>query len=486
MAASGNKQQTSASIAEMPPFHRARVLVVGDVMLDRYWHGKATRISPEAPVPVVKVSGSEDRPGGAANVALNIAALGAAATIAGITGQDEAGEELARRLTAAGVLCHFQASSDAPTITKLRVISLHQQLLRVDFEQPFSSEDVDILVVHALAALDHTQVLVLSDYGKGSLSDTQSLINAARARAIPVVVDPKGHDFEKYRGATVITPNLSEFEAVVGACNSEDELIKKGQQLRAELDLTALLITRGEHGMTLLQENKTPFHLPAQAREVFDVTGAGDTVVSVLAASLAAGESLQTGTALANLAAGLVVAKLGTAAISGPELRRAIQLQEGNGRGVMSADQLALVVEDARAHGEKVVFTNGCFDIIHAGHVGYLAEARKLGDRLIVAINDDDSVKRLKGPGRPINPVDRRMAVLAGLAAVDWVVSFADDTPEALLRQLRPDILVKGGDYSVDGVVGGEFVQSYGGEVAVLNFLDNCSTSAIVEKVRNS
>lgn len=485
-SASASTEHSNTAMADMPPFHKAKVLVVGDVMLDRYWHGKATRISPEAPVPVVKVNGSEDRPGGAANVALNIAALGAAATIAGITGQDEAGDELTRRLTAAGVLCHFQASTDAPTITKLRVISQHQQLLRVDFEQPFSAEDVDVLVVHALAALDHTQVLVLSDYGKGSLSDTQSLIKAALARAIPVVVDPKGRDFEKYRGATVITPNLSEFEAVAGVCSSEDELIRRGQQLRQDLELEALLITRGEHGMTLLQDNKVPFHLPAQAREVFDVTGAGDTVVSVLAAALAAGESLQTGTALANLAAGLVVGKLGTAAISGPELRRAIQLQEGNGRGVMSAEQLARVVEDAKAHGEKVVFTNGCFDIIHAGHVGYLAEARKLGDRLIVAINNDDSVKRLKGPGRPINPVDRRMAVLAGLAAVDWVVSFADDTPEALLRQIRPDILVKGGDYSVDGVVGGEFVHSYGGEVRVLNFLDNCSTSAIVEKVRSS
>jgi D-beta-D-heptose 7-phosphate kinase/D-beta-D-heptose 1-phosphate adenosyltransferase len=486
MAASGSKPHPSKAIAELPPFHQARVLVVGDVMLDRYWLGKATRISPEAPVPVVRISANEDRPGGAANVALNIAALGAAASVAGITGQDEAGEKLAQRLAAAGVLCHFQVSSEAPTITKLRVISQHQQLLRVDFEQPFGCSDVDGLVVRALAALDDTQVLVLSDYGKGSLMDTQSLIKAARTRAIPVVVDPKGDDFEKYRGATVITPNLSEFEAIVGVCKSEEELINRGQQLCAQLELGALLITRGEHGMTLLQEGKPALHLPAQAREVFDVTGAGDTVVSVLAATLAAGETLQTGTTLANLAAGLVVAKLGTAAISGPELRRAIQLQEGSGRGVMTAAQLVLVVQDARAHGEKIVFTNGCFDIIHAGHVGYLAEARKLGDRLIVAINNDNSVKRLKGPGRPINPVDRRMTVLAGLAAVDWVVSFSDDTPESLLHQIRPDVLVKGGDYQVSQVVGADFVFGYGGEVEVLNFLDNCSTSAIVEKVRSS
>jgi len=469
---------------DMPPFQEARVLVVGDVMLDRYWHGKATRISPEAPVPVVKVANAEDRPGGAGNVALNIAALGSAASLAGVTGQDEAGAELARRLAAAGVLCQFRQSEISPTITKLRITSQHQQLLRVDFEEPFHADDVTAMHGAALAMLGNAQVLVISDYGKGSLGNPQRLISAAREQNIPVVVDPKGHDFYKYQGATVITPNLAELEAIVGNCDSEEQLISKGQQLRESLGLVALLITRGEQGMTLLQANTAVLHLPARAREVYDVTGAGDTVVAVLAACLAAGQSLEHGTALANLAAGLVVAKLGTGAISGPELRRAIQLQEGTGRGVMSAEQLLNVLNDARAHGEKVVFTNGCFDIIHAGHVGYLAEARKLGDRLIVAINDDESVRRLKGSGRPINPVERRMAVLAGLEAVDWVVYFAEDTPENLLAALRPDVLVKGGDYSIDEVVGGEFVRAYGGEVKVLELLDNCSTSAIVEKIR--
>jgi D-beta-D-heptose 7-phosphate kinase / D-beta-D-heptose 1-phosphate adenosyltransferase len=471
---------------QMPPFQQARVLVVGDVMLDRYWHGRATRISPEAPVPVVKVSGREDRPGGAGNVALNAAALGAAAIVVGIIGQDEAGDELAARLAGAGVLCDFQRSEAAPTIMKLRVISQHQQLIRADFEQDYSDADVSAMTDRAEKALADAQVLVLSDYGKGALADTQRLIRAARARGVPVIVDPKGHDFSKYRGATVITPNLSEFEAIVGPCSSEEDLVSRGRELALNLDLEALLITRGEHGMTLLRPDAAELHLPARAREVFDVTGAGDTVVSVLAAALAAGSPLPEATAMANLAAGLVVAKLGTAAISGPELRRAIQREEGTGRGAMTAEQLAVAVEDARAHGERIVFTNGCFDIIHAGHVGYLAEARRLGDRLIVAINDDDSVKRLKGPGRPINPVDRRMAVLAGLEAVDWVVSFAEDTPENLLRLLRPDVLVKGGDYSIAQVVGGEFVQNYGGDVRVLAFLDNCSTSAIVEKMKDS
>ena len=469
---------------DMPPFQQARVLVVGDVMLDRYWHGKATRISPEAPVPVVRVGNQEDRPGGAGNVALNIAALGAAASLVGIVGADEAGTELRSRLEGAGVYCDFATCQEAPTITKLRVISQHQQLLRVDFEQDFTSNAVASFQCQALALLEQTQVLVLSDYSKGALQQTQSLIQAAKKLGVPVVVDPKGNDFSKYRGATVITPNLSEFESIVGHCASEEELASKGLQLLKDLDLQALLITRGENGMTLLRPDLPELHMPTRAQEVFDVTGAGDTVVAVLAAALAAGSTLDISTALANFAAGLAVGKLGTAAISGPELRRAIAREEGTGRGVMSAEQLALAVLDARAHGEKVVFTNGCFDIIHAGHVGYLAEARNLGQRLIVAINDDASVKRLKGSGRPINPVERRMTVLAGLEAVDWVVSFPEDTPEALLEMLKPDIVVKGGDYSVDEVVGGEYVLSYGGQVKVLAFLDNCSTSAIVAKLK--
>ena len=469
---------------DMPPFQQARILVAGDVMLDRYWHGKATRISPEAPVPVVRVGNNEDRPGGAGNVALNIAALGAAASLTGIIGKDEAGTELQSRLQAAGVYCEFAQCPNAPTITKLRVISQHQQLLRVDFEEEFAAQAIEAFQAQTLSLLDNAQVLVLSDYSKGALADTQSLIQAAKQKGIPVVVDPKGDDFSKYRGATVITPNLSEFEAIVGKCANEEILAARGLQLLQDLDLEALLITRGESGMTLLRQGLPELHMPTRAQEVFDVTGAGDTVVAVLAASLAAGSSFDDATALANLAAGLAVGKLGTAAISGPELRRAVAYEEGTGRGVMTAEQLVLAVEDAKAQGEKVVFTNGCFDIIHAGHVGYLAQARKLGQRLIVAINDDASVKRLKGSGRPINPVERRMAVLAGLEAVDWVVSFSQDTPEALLELIRPDVLAKGGDYSIDQVVGGEFVLNYGGSVEVLAFLDNCSTSAIVEKLK--
>ena len=469
---------------EMPPFQHARLLVIGDVMLDRYWHGSASRVSPEAPVPVVQVTNREDRPGGAGNVALNIAALGSAVRLVGVVGDDETGLELLSRLKAAGVYCDFLQSEEKPTITKLRIISQHQQLIRLDFEKAFEASDIIGLQDKAKSLVDDSQVMVLSDYGKGALHDIIDLIDLGRSRNIPIIVDPKGSEFTKYRGATLITPNLTEFEAVVGGSDNEDELVNKGLRLVRELNLEAILITRGEHGMTLIRPDSPELHLPARAQEVFDVTGAGDTVISVLAASMAAGDGLADATALANLAAGLVVGKLGTAAISGPELRRAMLADQNSGRGVMTAEQLQIVVRDAKAHGEKIIFTNGCFDIIHAGHVGYLAEAKRLGDRLIVAINDDDSAHRLKGPGRPINPVERRMAVLAGLEAVDWVVSFSEDTPEPLLESLQPEVLVKGGDYTMDQVVGGSYVESYGGMVRVLEFLDNCSTSAIMEKMK--
>ena len=475
----------------IPRFDQSKVLVVGDVMLDRYWHGSTTRISPEAPVPVVKVGLIEDRPGGAANVALNIASLGVPAWLVGVTGEDEAADVLQTRLEAAGIACGFVRTALAPTITKLRVLSQNQQLIRLDHEEALHDLiDSNEVFAEAAERMDGIGAIVLSDYDKGTLQGCQRIIRQARALNIPVLVDPKGSDFERYRGATLITPNLKEFEAVVGHCATEQVLIEKGKQLLAELELEALLITRSENGMTLIQQdaaNQTTseLHFPARAREVFDVTGAGDTVISVLATALAAQCSLAEAAGLANIAAGIVVGKVGTATVSLPELRQKVQQSPEAIRGAVSQEQLLLAVEEARANGQRIVFTNGCFDILHAGHVGYLEQARRQGDRLVLAINDDASVTRLKGEGRPINPVDRRMTVLAGLAAVDWVVSFSENTPENLITAIKPNILVKGGDYSLDEVVGAPIVHAYGGEVKVLSFLDNCSTTAIVEKIRD-
>lgn len=468
----------------MPKFDSSHILIVGDVMLDRYWHGASHRVSPEAPVPIVNVSQEEERPGGAGNVALNIAALGGRVSLIGVVGNDPAAQMLSNRLDAAGIFSDLQVSSNKPTITKLRVMSRHQQLLRMDFEEIFTPEDSNQLGGKIDKVLPHADVLLLSDYAKGTLQDCQALIHAARALNIPVLVDPKGGDFTRYSGASLLTPNLTEFEAVVGRCSSEQELVSKGLGLIAALNIDALLVTRGEMGMTLIRTNHPVIHLPARAREVYDVTGAGDTVIAVLAAVLAAGQPLPEAVALANLAAGIVVGKLGAAIVNPPELRRAIHREQGISRGVVSEEQLLHAIEDARANGERIVFTNGCFDIIHAGHVGYLDEARKQGDRLIVALNSDASVRRLKGQGRPINPVDRRMAVLAGLESVDWVLSFDDDTPERLLRRIKPDVLVKGGDYSVDQIVGGNIVKANGGSVKVLRFFENCSTTSIVNRIR--
>jgi D-beta-D-heptose 7-phosphate kinase/D-beta-D-heptose 1-phosphate adenosyltransferase len=461
-------------------FSSAHVLVVGDVMLDRYWHGDAARISPEAPVPVVRVQHDEARPGGAANVALNAAALGAQVRCAGLVGDDQDARLLAHTLSNHGVEPVLTTVRQR-TITKLRVLSQSHQMIRLDFETPFDTTDAHALV--DAVTLDGAGALVLSDYAKGSL-DPQPLIAKANQAQIPVIVDPKGDDFSRYQGATLLTPNLKEFEGVYGACPSEQILIDKAVTCIATCALSALLITRSEQGMTLIVSDGQVHHYAATAREVADVTGAGDTVVATLAAALAAGSSMAESAEAANRAAGLVVSKLGTATISGYELERAQQEDSGV---FDSQDALRRWVQSHQAAGETVVMTNGCFDILHAGHVAYLKEAASLGDRLLVAVNSDASVARLKGPERPVNPARRRLEVLAGLQAVDAVIAFEDDTPIPLIDALKPDVLVKGGDYkSITEVVGYDHVQAYGGVVRVLGEVADLSTSHLIAKIRQT
>ena len=470
----------------LPEYGNAQILVVGDVMLDRYWHGPTSRISPEAPVPVVKVEQIEERPGGAANVALNVAALGAKVNLIGLVGADEAANILCKNLETVHVNSDFVTVPDFPTITKLRVLSRHQQLLRLDFEEGFQGVDSSQILQKMDNSLRAQEsVVIFSDYNKGSLTDVQAMIQLAKKYSSLVLVDPKGCDFEKYRGATLLTPNLAEFEAVVGKCHSEKELIERGLALIKQFDFKALLVTRSEHGMTLIREGQEPFHLPTQAQEVYDVTGAGDTVISVLASSLAAGSSFEHACTLANAAAGVVVGKIGTSTVNTIELANAVYSQQEIGFGVLSQEQLKLAVKLAQHRGEKVVMTNGCFDILHAGHVSYLNSAREQGDRLIVAVNSDQSVRALKGQGRPVNPADRRMAVLAGLGAVDWVVEFTEETPQRLIAEILPDLLVKGGDYKPEQIAGGAEVIANGGEVRVLQFEEGCSTSEIIKTIRN-
>lgn len=457
----------------------SRVIVVGDVMLDRYWQGATSRISPEAPVPIVAIDKQQERPGGAANVAQNVVALGAQCTLFGLIGNDEEGRRLRLLLEELGVQNQL-VETYGSTITKLRVLSRNQQLVRLDFEHSYSPSAIQALSAQCISSFAVADVVIFSDYGKGSLGDVTRLIDAARSQQIPVVVDPKGHDFSRYRGATLITPNAAEFQAIVGPCKTDTEFATKASTLCADLQLEALLITRGERGMTLVFGAAECLHIPTQAREVYDVTGAGDTVIATLAAALGSRMTLTDAVYLANQAAGIVVGKAGAATASIEELRVSAQHTSTIKTGIMTEAELLQQIAQARLQGERIVFTNGCFDILHAGHVHYLQQASDRGERLLVAVNDDDSVRRLKGERRPINPLANRMAVLAALKSVDWVVAFSEDTPARLIEAVSPQVLVKGGDYQIEKIVGARHVQETGGEVVVLDYLEGDSTTKII------
>lgn len=471
---------------QIPEFTSARVLVAGDIMLDRYWHGSASRISPEAPVPIVRIHSTQERPGGAGNVALNIASLGSHVTLLGYSGDDESGYRLATLLEQSGVKVLIEPTQHCPTITKLRVLSQHQQIIRLDFEERFDHVSSHFLLHSFSSFLNEADIIVLSDYDKGTLHNIPMLISMAREAGKRVLVDPKKTDFTQYHGAYLLTPNRAECEAVIGYCSTEAELVEKGERLRESLSLEALLITRGEQGMTLLRRGETVLHLPTHAQEVYDVTGAGDTVIAVLATSLAAGASLSDATRLANVAAGLVVEKLGTASVTSQELKDAFRAEPVKQRGIVDLETLLELVNMARQRGETIVLTNGCFDLLHPGHVHYLQKARGLGDRLVVLVNSDASIQRLKGKDRPIYPLRHRLEMLAALECVDWVVSFDEDTPREAIRCILPDILVKGGDYSViESVAGYEYVLASGGEVRLLDVLGGFSTTSLITRLKN-
>lgn len=466
---------------------KALITVLGDLMLDRYWFGSAKRISPEAPIPVINVQNNEDRLGGAANVALNLRSLEKDVVLAGLIGNDLEGQRFTELCHQNHIQNNVCIKDDFQTITKLRIISRQQHMLRCDFEQPHTATQLDTQYIQQLLELiEQSNIVILSDYQKGFLANPQQFITHARAHNIPIVVDPKGNDFTKYRGATLLTPNRSEFEAIVGVTSSEDDLLIKAEQLRHDLNLDALLITRSEEGMTLIQKNEPPFTIPAKAQDVYDVTGAGDTVIATLVAMMAEGKPLTEATTIANIAASIVVGKLGASQVSIQELNRAINIQERAHHLVLTLDELKDELKNARANNETVVMTNGCFDLLHKGHVTYLNEARKLGDRLIVALNSDASVKRLKGENRPIMDESSRATVLASLSAVDWVIMFDDDTPESVITELLPDILVKGSDYTVEQIAGAQAVLDNGGAVKLLSFVDGYSTTKAIEKISHN
>lgn len=465
-----------------------RVLVVGDVMLDRYIWGDVERVSPEAPVPIVRSNHRSEQPGGAANVAMNIAGLGAKASLFGFRGNDVDGECLSACLEKAGIDAHLTVVASHPTTSKLRILGGRQQMLRLDTEETTSFSDAvyEELIEKVEEALQATDVLVLSDYAKGVLSEAvcQRLIKRARKIGIPVLVDPKQRNFWRYRGATTICPNLQELSAATGvAAKNLSGVLAAGQKLVSELELECLTVTLSEKGIALLRSDSQMMS-SAAARQVFDVSGAGDTAIATLALARACKLDEETTLGLANMAAGIVVGKVGTVPLKVDELLTALMPEIGlqAGEKVLDLERMKRRVAAWRASAEKIVFTNGCFDLLHIGHITLLEQARQDGDRLVVAINSDASVKRLKGPNRPVVGENERARILAALSAVDAVVIFDEPTPLETIVALKPDVIVKGGDYSEATVVGAKEVQSWGGRVKIVPTVAGFSTTNLIAK----
>ncbi len=462
------------------------ILVLGDVMLDQYVWGEVERISPEAPVPVVRAALREEKPGGAANVAMNLAGLGAQVTLMGFAGGDREQNAMEMLLAEQGIEAQLTTIPQVRTTTKLRILSGHQQMMRLDMEAApaFSPEDYRLLMRRALAGLEGVSVVVLSDYAKGALSEEVcgAVIAEARRRKIPVLVDPKSRDFARYFGATAVCPNLKELSAATGEPVAEvDRLLRAGQDLLCSLDSDFMAVTLGEKGIAVLRPNSR-LHAPATAREVYDVSGAGDTVIAILAVAMACGVDIETAVQLANVAAGIVVSKVGTVPVSRAELLGALseQLPAQMNDKVVPLDQLRMRAAMWKSAGERIVFTNGCFDILHIGHIRLLEQARSKGDRLIVAVNSDLSVRQLKGPLRPLVGERERARILAALSVVDAVVVFPESTPLRLIEAIRPDVLVKGGDYTEASVVGAREVRAWGGRVELIPLVEGVSTTRLI------
>jgi len=473
-------------------FGRLKVLVVGDIMLDRYILGDVDRISPEAPVPVLRHVQRYERPGGAANVAMNLAGLGCQAYLAGFWGNDAEQAELAALMERGGVDTLGVVTGSRPTISKTRIVGRTQQLLRLDIESRELPPEIEQqrLMERAVALAAKVHAVILSDYAKGALSQElcDAVIRAARVAGVPVLADPKTPDFSKYSGATGVCPNLSELAVATGVdSHRTDALLAAGQELVAEHDLKYLVVTMSEKGISLLRPEGSGgvYHSPARAREVFDVSGAGDTVIATLAASLAGGLEIETAVELANVAAGIVVGKVGTVPIARHELITQLTPSSGYtaGEKVLDLERLRLRIANWRESGETIVFTNGCFDILHVGHITLLEECRRFGSKLVLGLNADASISRLKGPSRPIVGEQERARVMAALASVDAVVLFEEDTPLELIRAVKPDVLVKGGDYTVETVVGHEDVIAAGGRVEIIPTVEGFSTTNIVNKL---
>ena len=473
----------------MSPERRSpsEILVVGDVMLDRYFEGVVERVSPEAPVPVVRVLRTFDRPGGAANTAVNIAALGGRPMLVGVTGRDAAAETVRALVEATGVAGESLVSVDTvPTTVKTRLLDGHQQVARFDEERPFDDADARVSLCTLIEArLPRARLTVISDYAKG-VCDTavcRTVIDGGRRPGTQVIVDPKGTDFAKYAGAAVITPNQGEAAAVVGfAIRDAEDGLRAARWIRDAFEITSVIVTLGDKGLVMVGPDRAAV-IPTRARRVCDVTGAGDTMVAMLAVALAEGTAIEEACHLANAAAGLQVARIGATTVTRQEVHVSLERPPVAADKIMKLERLASMVRHARAEGRRIGFTNGCFDMLHHGHVAVLEAAAAECDVLVVGLNSDASVRRLKGPTRPVVPAESRRAVLAALSSVAWVCEFDDDTPLELIRAIEPDVLVKGGDYTVDTIVGADLVLARGGRVMTVPLVPHASTTSLVDRV---
>ena len=462
----------------------SKTLVIGDVMLDSYMKGDVKRISPEAPVPVVRVNNQFDTLGGAANVCRNLCGIGSKVYLIGCVGKDQKGEIIMQKLNELAVEYTF-FTVDYPTINKIRVVGNHQQIVRIDFEEEkmiLTSEqqdEINRLVSEKISAVD---CVVISDYGKGFCDEKicRNVIETASKLGKTIIVDPKGYDWNKYKQATIITPNLKELSDVAGKeiTNNDEEINAVAKQMLHTFDFKNILVTRSGKGMTLVNHDTTK-HIPTEAKEVFDVSGAGDTVVAALSACLSARFSLYEAVIMANKAAGIVVGKEGTVPITFEELKQTVEDKEIASK-IISSEKLLSVLNNLRSQNKKIVFTNGVFDIIHRGHISYLYKARQLGDILILGLNTDASVKRIKGEGRPINHENDRAFVLSAFEFVDYIILFSEDTPINLLKTVQPDVLVKGADYTIEGVIGREYAK----ETVLIDFQEGYSSTNIINKLK--
>lgn len=479
-------------IAKLVPHfgeNQQHALVIGDVMLDRYLMGEVSRISPEAPVPVVLIKSEQQRAGGAANVAANLALLGIQTRMIGLIGNDNEGQRLLAAMSEYGIDTQSMIITAArPTIAKTRILGGHQQMMRLDQEitSALSATETEQVTQAIQAALQQGPALViLSDYAKGLLTEQvcQQVISYGRKHNIPVLVDPKGRSYDKYRGATALTPNKKETAEACDTQVNDAALIDKARALKTAVSLDFLAVTRGEEGITLISDQTD--HLSATAKQVFDVSGAGDTVIATLAAGLMHGLSPLDSLSLANIAAGVVVGKVGTVPITKADLIDAIATAQGSEQAhkVSELPELLHKVANWKQQGQKIVFTNGCFDLLHAGHVTYLEGAKKRGDRLILGLNTDRSVSALKGPTRPVVNEQDRARVLAALESIDAVILFDEDTPLNLINAIKPDVIAKGSDYTADQVVGGKEVLSWGGEIALIDLVEGRSTTNLIKKL---